>query len=268
MTELESLHSAILVMAQELHRICEEHDIKYSMNAGTMLGAIRHKGFIPWDDDLDIAMTYDNYKKFINVMSTINHPWLEIELPLEESYAYFLKVYDKRTTFIQSQRQEKSKGVFIDVFPVVHAGNTLEEVKHHIKKCSFYKALLLRKTFKNSIESIKDFILSFIACFYSKSQIYKRLIQQYEIADSEKTDYSAILFSWSNDVMPTSVYENVKLYDFENIQLYGVENYDKYLSDKFGKYMQLPPKEQQIPHHFYLLDLKTPYREYKANLNK
>lgn len=266
--QLKELHEELLKMAEEIHRICVEHDIQYTMIAGTMLGAIRHKGFIPWDDDIDLGMTWDNYNKFIKVMSELNHQWLELEYPLGKNYCYFLKVYDKNTTFIQSQRQEKSRGVFIDVFPIVHSGDTIEEVNRRISKCSFYKALLLRKMYKTESYSLRDFVLSFIACFYSKKCVYNKIMDLYAKSDKKRSAFSSILFSRNKDTMPTELYRSVKLYDFENIKMYGVCDYDKYLSDKFGDYLKLPPQESQIPHHFYFLDTSLPYTEYWAKVNK
>ena len=266
--ELKLLHEELLKMVQEVHKICVDYNIKYTMLAGTMLGAIRHKGFIPWDDDIDLGMTWDNYNKFIKIMSELNHPWLELEFPLDKNYCYFLKVYDKNTTFIQSQRQEKSRGVFIDVFPIVHSGDTIKEVNRRISKCSFYKAMLLRKMYKIEESSLREIILSFVARFYTKKYVYKRIMELYEESNKTKSVFSSILFSRLKDTMPTELYESVQLYDFENIRLYGVNDYHKYLSDQFGDYMRMPPKELQIPHHFYFLDTKLPWREYRTKIQK
>lgn len=261
--ELKSLHGELLKMMKEIHQICMEYDIKYSMLAGTMLGAIRHKGFIPWDDDIDLSMTYDNYKKFIDVMAHLNHPWLEIEYPLEKNYNYFIKVYNKNTTLVEIDYQNDIKGVFIDVFPVVCAGDTYEEVNRRITKCSFYKALLSRKlgTIKN--DTLKGKTFEFLSYFFPKRFLYNRIIASYEEANSKERKLSTVLFSWNKDTMPTEMYRKISLYNFEDTQFCGFSNYDKYLSDKFGDYMKLPPEDKRNPHHFKVLDLNTPYREYQ-----
>ena len=243
--ELESLHGALLRMVKEIHRLCVENGIQYTMLAGTMLGAIRHKGFIPWDDDIDLGMTYDNYKKFVELMGRLNHPWLEIDYPIESHYRYYLKVYDKTTTFIEKDHQNEIKGVFVDVFPIVNAGDSISEVKRRIAECSFNKALLSRKLGTIEGKTIKDKIFVLLSKCFSKRLLYKLLIYSYNRADSKRRKYSTVLFSWNKDHMPTELYEHVVLYDFEDTKLYGVQNYEKYLSDKFGDYMKLPPKDKQ-----------------------
>ena len=260
--ELKSLHEELLKMIKEIHKICVEHDIKYTMLAGTMLGAIRHKGFIPWDDDIDLGMTYDNYKKFVEIMAHLNHPWLEIDYPLADKYCYYTKVYDKNTTFIELDHQNDIKGVFVDVFPIVNAGDSIREVNKRITLCSFCKALLSRKLSTISDTSFIDKSKSIISKFIPKRILYKGIISLYEKADSKKRKYSTVLFSWNNDTMPSEMYDKVILYDFEDTQLLGVADYDRYLSDKFGDYMKLPPEEKRNPHHYKLLDLNTPYTQY------
>lgn len=260
--ELESLHGALLRMVKEIHRLCVENGIQYTMLAGTMLGAIRHKGFIPWDDDIDLGMTYDNYKKFVELMGHLNHPWLETDYPLESHHNYYVKVYDKTTTFIEKDHQNEIRGVFVDVFPIVNAGDSLSEVKRRIAECSFYKALLSRKLGTIEGKTIKDRLFELLSKCFSKRLLYKLLICSYNRADSKRRKYSTVLFSWNKDHMPTELYEHVVLYGFEDTKLYGVQDYEKYLSDKFGDYLKLPPKDKQHPLHFSYLDLNTPYSQY------
>lgn len=262
--DLKQLHDELLKMIKEIHQICVEHNIKYTMLAGTMLGAIRHKGFIPWDDDIDLGMTYENYKKFVEVMANLNHPWLEIDYPLASKYCYFTKVYDKTTTFIEEDHQNDVRGVFVDVFPIVNAGDTYNEVKKRIAWCSFYKALLSRKIYTITDVTVKDKIMKILSYFASKRFLYNRIIRCYERADSKSRRYSTVLFSWNKDTKPTTMYEDVELYKFEDTQLYGISDYDGYLSDKFGDYMKLPPENKRSPHHYKLLDLELPYNEYKS----
>lgn len=260
--ELKLLHGELLKMMKEIHRICIEHGIKYTMLAGTMLGAIRHKGFIPWDDDMDLGMTYDDYKHFVKVMSELDHPWLEIDSPIEVNYNYFIKIYDKNTTFVEEDHQNDIKGVFIDVFPIVYAGDSYEEANKRITKCSFFKALLSRRSGTIVNMTFKGLLFEFISKLFSKKFLYRQIIASYEEANSRRRLLSSVLFSRNNDTMPSTMYEQVCLYDFEDTQFLGVSDYDKYLSGKFGDYMKLPPADCRIPHHVRILDLNTPYREY------
>lgn len=264
-SDLADLHRELLKMAKEIHQICVEHDILYTMVAGTMIGAIRNKGFIPWDDDIDLAMTYDNYKKFASVMHRINHPWLEIDYPLENNYRYYIKVYDKNTTFIEEDHQNDVRGVFIDVFPIVFAGDSEKEVNRRTTLCTLCRALLSRKIHTIPNKTKKDYLFKILSYFIPKRFLYRRLILCYEKANKKYRKYSTILFSWDNDAMPSDLYHRVRLYEFEDIKLYGIKDYHFYLSEKYGDYMQLPPQDKQIPHHYKFLDLYMPYARYVDN---
>lgn len=263
---IKELHTGLLKIVCEVHRICEENDIKYFMMAGTMLGAVRHKGFIPWDDDIDIGMTYDNFKKFIDVFQKMNHPWLTSNLPLEKSYRFYLKLYDKNTTFIESYEDKNVRGVFIDIFPIVYGGDSYAKAKMEFVYTRFINAMLTRKVYNLKESGLSFKIVKLISHCFTKDFLITVLLKRYEKLSKKKTKlYTIPGSSVFGDTFPVEVYDNTKLYDFEDTKLYGVVDYDIYLKSIFGNYMELPDESKRVPKHIYYLDLNQSYLDYNLN---
>lgn len=265
---LSNLQNVILNIGKEIHDICINHNIQYMMQGGTFLGAIRHKGFIPWDDDMDFGMTWDNYKKFIEVLKQLYHPWLSYDIPSVENnsyFKYFIKVYDKRTTFLEWDKNEEARGVFVDIFPIAYGGNTWKETYKMWKKYQLKRALLDRKGYKlHKRFSLKDRSLRLISHVYSHESLVNWGYNFYEKANHNKfAIYSMAFEGTRKDIVKSNYYETpYKLYKFEDTEFFGVEDYDGFLTDIFHDYMTLPPNNQRIPHHYKFLDLNTPYEEY------
>lgn len=263
--ELELLHQRLGIIMNEIHTICVDHNINYTLLGGSLIGAIRHKGFIPWDDDLDIGMTYSDYKRFLEVISTNKHEWLEFALAgkTENYYNPFVKAYDSRTTFIENALDDP-KGVFVDIFPIVYSGNS-----RFISKIEFYKhrlllAPLVRKSYKYDDKNpIKEKILTWIGKTFTVDFFMNRINRQYEKLAKQPTKYSSDMDGNTHGIVVSSYFTEYVDYEFEQYKFRGIKNADAYLRDDFGDYMQLPPVEKQIPHHFEYINLNLPYREYK-----
>lgn len=263
----KELQKAILKVGKEIHKICVENGIQYMMQGGTMLGAIRHKGFIPWDDDIDFGMTWENYTKFISVVKNMNHPWLTFDIPSPENKSYgklFIKAYDKNTTFIEWDKNEEAKGVFVDIFPIAYGGETKNETLKIWKDFQYIRALMDRKNYVLHKEfSIKDRVLRLLSYFYSRKSLVEKAYAFYEKANKNKTIFSMAYEGTKKDAVKSSYYETpFVLYPFEDTEFYGVADYDGWLTDVFKDYMQLPPKEMQVPHHYKFVDLNLPYEQY------
>ena len=271
--ETKDLQNAILKVGKELHRICIENNIKYTMVGGTLLGASRHQGFIPWDDDMDIGMTWDEYNKFINVVSNFDHPWLTFDIPSVDNKSYgklFIKAYDKNTTFIEWDKNEDAKGVFVDIFPIGYASNNFKDSILVWKKFQFIRALIDRKNYVLHKEfSLKDRFLRLLSSFCSHKYLVNKGISFINNCNKSAKKFSTIYDGAKYEIVKSDYYETqYKLYKFEDTEFYGISDANSYLTDVFGDYMQLPPESERIPHHFKFLDLYLPYAIYNVRRRK
>ncbi len=267
--ELTGLQSKILDILKWFHGFCGEHGLRYYAIGGTLLGAVRHGGFIPWDDDIDVGMPRQDYKKFL-ALAKDNGSIYRAE-SLEDGnkdFPYRLcKIYDTTTTVVYNTKHRTKRGVFMDVFPLDGIGETKEKsIKNykHIKRRLFLAAAKAYKLDKGRAfhKNAVIFAFKFIPFDWRKS-IFKTQ------AICEKRDFDAsayvgnVLGRWhEREIVPREIFGEPRLYDFENTQIYGPQDADGYLTAIYGDYMTPPPEEKRKPGHEYIsIDLETPYIE-------
>jgi len=262
--DLKELHQHLLLIMQEVHSICTENNIHYTLAGGTLIGALRHKGFIPWDDDLDIMMPYKDYERFKEVVFAEQHEWLEFNVigKTPGCYRTIIKAYDSRTTLIQTNNNTP-KGVFIDIFPFVSVGNTILGAKFEYYLYRLFVAPLVRKTnVYGDKNPIKEFILTAVGKALPASFWYGCIKRQYERLSKRQTKYVSDLDGSPNGIVKREFTEEYELTPFENCQFYRFTHADEYLTSVWGDYMQLPPEEKRKPGHIAYLNVNLPYRNY------
>lgn len=247
-----------LDMLIEFDRICREHDIKYILGAGTLLGAVRHKGFIPWDDDIDVFMLYGEYKKFINIANK--------ELDKEK---YFLKTQDSdldnNLTFTQLKRngtkylkgdREKFNthpGVYIDIHPLFNAPASSLGYWFQDRICKFFKTTTWAHMGAESEKNIVKRQCYRILAKVSNKTSY-RLFMRYATKvkkPSEKLSCFYILRNFpENPVNERRIHENIVELEFEGHTFYTTKYWDDYLKYSYSKdYMRYPIMIERIPKH-------------------
>lgn len=254
----EEIKKIELKILENIHSICQNEKINYYLCGGTLLGAIRHKGYIPWDDDIDIFMFEDDYEKFINYMkSQDKYKNLTLKDTNDKEYYYpFAKVVDNTTVAIQNDNNTK-QGVWVDVFPLNYLPNDIRKSKKTIKKWYMYRSLIISMTTNLSqVKKNKKFFLKLFLKIYSNFIGKKRIQKKYNDILSESKNYSDskyVACVWPTygikEILSAKKIKPKKLYKFENKKFYGPKDYDYYLKKIYGNYDILPPKSKRKCHN-------------------
>ncbi len=245
--DTEELREIQMRILDYVDAFCRVNDIKYTLSGGSLLGAVRHGGFIPWDDDIDIQMLRADYDRFTKLWNKHNdHQCYElINIESNNSIGYpFGKIHNVQTvTYVGRFRRT---GVFIDIFPLdqVTSENDFRERRQTIKK--------LYNRRKYVFAYLKRVPFSIIAR-YSLNRIAVRIN---EVAKRMNGDRGAFVFEMTSGLLckrpiPLPVFESFVDLKFENRSYMAVKDFDTYLSCTFGDYMTLPPVEKRVSHHAF-----------------
>lgn len=258
---LEEVQKISLEIFTKFDEICREHNLKYFMMYGTLLGAVRHKGFIPWDDDIDVWMFREDYNKLCEILES--ETLKNLEVLNEKNTKYFapmIKISRKGTL---AKRKNfyfiKKLGVFIDVFPVDKVPNNKNICKiiFKIQKIIFYlQYMSINTRFKISKNrSIQYKVCKIIMFFIAKLFTYDFWIivaNKYRCFISNRSKNSknvAFIFDGNiKDVYNIELFEKCIELDFENGKFFASQYYDCILKQYFGDYMELPPVEERVGH--------------------
>ena len=235
---------------------CKEHGINYCINYGTLIGAIRHKGFIPWDDDIDLSMTRENYEKFIQLFSEKQSRYKLLSLETDDQYFNnFIKIVDPTTKIIDTRNTKTyDSGVFIDIFPMDTFNDT--KVVDICYKLESFKLLSFSKhknivygdsKLKDLIRTLFWLLLRPVSPRFFANQIEKQ-IQRYRV---ENGKYIAFIPSKAKEkeIFPRDMFDEQIETPFEHLVLPAPKHFDAVLKQFYDDYMTVPPKEKQIYIH-------------------
>jgi len=252
-SNIKQIHKYLLEIAIEFHKICVANDIKYYMAYGTMLGAVRHRGFIPWDDDMDFYVYREDVPKIKEIMDRELPPHLKlIDFNNSQEVIYdMLKIEDTRTTMIQKHKQTTSfvSGIYIDIFILDYVDNNFTPLSHNW--VLFYLKKIQSARFLDSFDrKIGGKIISyFVKVLFFLLEL--KTIPSY-INRMSQNKRGCYLYNHTESKMGRcflpEVFSPPILYDFEGIKLFGIKRYDEYLRKYYGDYMQLPPNEERQTH--------------------
>ena len=271
-------NSIILDVLREFINICKHHGLTYYCAYGTVIGAVRHHGMIPWDDDIDVYMPRPDYERFLDITSKIDLGNYEVVSPYtNNSYPlYFAKMCNKRTTLIEVADTPCVIGLYIDIFPLDGASDNLDETRTMIAR--FMKI-------RNKLEAISThnkfgdylklalqpkewgrFVYKTHGFFFRNSYRKKLLLQLETIArkyNYNESNYVAMYFGCygKKEVFPKSWLQNTAQCDFEGMTVDLPGEFEKYLEHYYGDYMQLPPESESVPRHqkaFFNLEERLP----------
>ena len=261
---LDELKLIELETLESIHKICEEQNIRYSLAGGTLLGAIRHGGFIPWDDDIDLIMPRPDYNKLIEYCKNNETPFKLICHETDDKYSYlFAKAVNPNTVIIEENgsRADTELGIFVDIFPVDGLADDFESAKRKFNEHRIRRELLIaynwKKFFRSKTRSIiyepirlACFILS---RFVSAKKLISKIQKQYPPEAFEKCKYSAAVCGVyrTKEIIETQVYSEYRDITFEGKTFKAMKNCEIYLEHLYGDYMKLPPEEKRVSHHMF-----------------
>lgn len=245
----QEIRNIQIVILDEIDRFCRANNIKYMLAYGTLIGAVRHKGFIPWDDDVDVMMTRPEYEKF-KKKYTDSADFGFISREIDPTYMFsFGRLYDKHTVKLLYGETKKEYGVCIDVYPMDGAplsDSEFEQQVSEMKRLNNKRHLIAK-----IIAVMYKFHLSILSRpiykIYGKLMDKKRLvIQRYKFEDEV---FCACLASSGYVKHLSDNIRNVRELEFEGKKYFVPVGYDAFLREYYGDYMQLPPEDQRVPYH-------------------
>ena len=253
-----------LDMLSELDRVCRKHNIMYVISCGTLLGAVRHKGYIPWDDDADICMLREDYEKFKSVANEMNASicfFQDHTTDPEYMWAYG-KLRRTGTRFIRvGQEHIKCRtGVSIDVFPLDDAPLTIPGQMLQDFDCFLLRKILWAKVAKKNASGFQRIIYNILSII-PKEYVYNR-VYGYAKKSSDHTPNRVRLLLFpsfgklylrtnpltTRYCMPKKWFLERDEYEFEGLKLWGTKDYDAFLKYMYDDYMTLPPENEREPH--------------------
>ncbi len=260
MNHTKTIQAGLLEVMDIFHQFCEDNDLRYFLVGGTQLGAVRHKGFIPWDDDLDIVMPRDDYDKLISLGDKFIKPFVLRDISLDENYIYpYAKLANNNVMLKEVLYKSFDCGVWIDIFPLDYTFESTKAQKIHFALIKILRSILILKFGSFKVEKrtktsliiakslhkvLKYFpMIVLTKLFYLCEEILPNIF-------SNKKNYANLYGAWGvKEVAPVELFKKRKLYNFEGRKFWGVENADFWLHKVYGDYMQLPEESKRVSEH-------------------
>ena len=263
--KMDSIKLVEINILKAFINICETNGLQYYLVGGSALGAIRHHGFIPWDDDIDVGLPRKDYNRFLEIGQAFlpEYYFIQTYMTDPEYPASFAKIRDCRTTFVESSMKNRkiNHGVYIDVFPLDYFPE--KNVKVFLLRDLLYKARL--STEFSTVASPKMRIIQIVSkvLFPNLMKTLKKRDKHIQSIGkgSKMTNFCG---AWRDkELMPSEYFGKGANAQFEGLSVFVPENYDGYLKKLYGDYMTPPPADKRVSHHYTeIIDLEKSYIEY------
>lgn len=261
---LTEIHKCTSNVLQKLISICDKLQINYFAIYGTLIGAVRHKGFIPWDDDLDVAMLrpeFDNFIQYCHNSQSELYPFRLIDVTVDPSYPFMIPRFcDMRYQMVYHEMPELNMGAFIDIYPFDGVGNAnLKKIKKLIRQKNRYitgMTYAVSKTFPGSKKSLIHKSLRYLYYCHAQKKGRNYYVNKINnLCSSYSLDSSSYIgcLAWNESIKPIRKehFLSYEMLTFEHIPIKVPKDYDTVLRTSYGDYMQLPPISQRVPYHNY-----------------
>ncbi len=256
--------------------ICEKNNLKFYFCGGCCIGALRHGGFVPWDDDVDVFMPREDYEKLAKIWNeqadTKKYSYVRTT---EDDFTRLLiaGISDNETTFIKTRQWDldTNHGVRLDIIPLDGCPSSRFKRKIQMMWALLYSMFMVREATdsKGKLVYIASKILLALAITdknrYRFAKFAERKMSKYKISDCDKITELCTWFVYMRNEYPKSAFESQLYVDFEGYKLPIPVGYDEYLKMAFGDYMQMPPEEKRVAKHdIVYYDLERPYTDFKG----
>ena len=276
MSSTDLLHQVDLEIVKEVVKICDNHGLTYYMLGGTMLGAIRHKGFIPWDDDIDLGIPRQDYEKFLEIApSELSNHLKVVNYKTDPEYHYYItRILDTDTKVVEERigGDKKYTNASIDIFPIDGTPNNSILRKIYFIRVLYHRALMSlcykdsidRKRPRGILEKILLWMMERLpiekmTTAYQQKEKIDKLLRKQNI-EGAKFIGNIMGAYRTREIVPAEFYGRGRMYPFENIELRGMDLPNEYLEYTYGDYMKLPPEHERKT-HFKILEIHGQYVE-------
>lgn len=259
---MDEIKTVSLDVLQEFHNFCELNNLRYTLAFGTLIGVVRHKGYIPWDDDIDVLMPRPDYERFFSLYEN-NEDFAAINHEHGNAMIAFGRLCEMKRTFVDSSIVPWTKcdtGVWIDIFPLDGSEDDLIALQKrmHGLKAKWQMGLSMRLSLrsfshcKSLLEIVRLLVKKILYFGRSIDALVDEHISECKKYDWEKSKYVGHFSHLGNKIRCLWLkedFESYQLMEFEGKRFSVCSGYDRHLKQLFGDYMKFPPVEQRVPHH-------------------
>lgn len=267
---VHAVQRKILDVMKYIDKICRDNNITYYIMGGTALGAVRHGGFIPWDDDLDIFMTPDQYYKFKDVFNKIKQDkFILQEWKTSEKYLEYAKVRMNGTTFIEEafkERKDLHQGIYVDIMMLHKVPKSIflqKKIYFESKFVTLYALSQRNWKPKTKIQAVILKILKVLPCRMINNKCYKDIYKYDNMENNFMYCYWITPAKFRSGLFEESFFSSTIDVKFEDTVLMGSKKIKEYLKYRYGDYMKLPSSEEQkAAVHAMIFDTEKDYKSY------
>lgn len=255
--EVEELKRLQIEILKAVHACCMKNDIAYWLDSGTLLGAIRHNGYIPWDDDIDLGMLRPAYEKFRKVFNQENNRYRFVCAEDHKDYCYaYGKVLDTNTVLYEPDRQGRKLAVNIDIIVYDNAPEDDREVARMYRIRDFYRGCNVARSQKNDVipglkRKIAFQVLHVLLRPFPRNYFARKMSENAQKCKNQDTKRIGNFTCYAVFVCEKTVFDSFIEHEFEGKQYRIPSGYDQWLKVLYGEYMQLPPEEKRVSTHSF-----------------
>ena len=247
---VRELQLALLDVLKDTDILCREYNLCYSLGAGTLLGAVRHKGFIPWDDDIDIFMPRDSFDRLMQLDDEVfSQRGYTLQRPFTRAWpSGYGKICKNNTTYIENYRsknKDQHHGIFVDIFPIDNLSDQPAVQKLQWAAYRVFTAKALANRGYSTKSPWKKVAMALVKGLPTTA------LQEIVIARNQQTSkmvhcFFGVAYVFEESIFPREIFEHYQKLEFEGFEFPVVENYNEALTILYGDYMKLPPEEERI----------------------